>query len=85
MDRRAFLRLTGLTSVGLLNDSSRAQNWPQSRVKIIVPIGPGSTSDICARTFADKLSAIWQQPVVVENRPGGDGIVWNFGGDLSKR
>jgi tripartite-type tricarboxylate transporter receptor subunit TctC len=76
MDRRAFLRLTGLTSVGLLSlDSSRAQNWPQRRVKIIVPIGPGGTSDICARTFADKLSAIWQQPVVVENRPGGDAIV----------
>lgn len=77
MDRRAFLRLTGLTSVGLLSqsDSSWAQNWPQRPVKIIVPIGPGSTSDICARIFADKLSAIWQQPVVVENRPGGDAIV----------
>ena len=77
MDRRAFLRLTGLTSIGLLiqSDSSWAQNWPQHPVKIIVPIGPGSTSDICARTFADKLSAIWQQPVVVENRPGGDAIV----------
>jgi tripartite-type tricarboxylate transporter receptor subunit TctC len=77
MDRRAFLRLTGLTSIGLLSqsDGSWAQNWPQHPVKIIVPIGPGSTSDICARTFADKLSAIWQQPVVVENRPGGDAIV----------
>ena len=77
MDRRAFLGLTWLTLVGLLSqsDRSRAQNWPQRRVKIIVPIGAGSTSDICARAFADKLSAIWQQPVVVENRPGGDAIV----------
>ena len=44
-------------------------------VKFIIPLGPGSGVDITARLFADKLSAKWGQPVVVENRPGGDAIV----------
>src|SRR5215210_4910882 len=54
---------------------SYAQNWPQRTVKFIVPLGPGSGVDIGARLFAEKLSQRWGQPVVVENRPGGDSIV----------
>src|SRR5580700_108010 len=54
---------------------SMAQPWPQRTVKLIVPLGPGSGVDIGARLFADRLTARWGQPVVVENRPGGDGIV----------
>jgi tripartite-type tricarboxylate transporter receptor subunit TctC len=54
---------------------SAAQTWPQRNVRFIVPLGPGSGVDITARLFADKLSARWGKPVVVENRPGGDGIV----------
>jgi tripartite-type tricarboxylate transporter receptor subunit TctC len=49
--------------------------WPQRNVRFIVPLGPGSGADIGARLFADKLSARWGKPVVVENRPGGDAIV----------
>jgi tripartite-type tricarboxylate transporter receptor subunit TctC len=52
-----------------------APNWPQRIVRFIVPLGPGSGSDIGARLFADKLAARWGKPVVIENRPGGDGIV----------
>ena len=54
---------------------TRAQDWPQRSVKIIVPLGPGSGVDITARLFSDRLTAIWGKPVVVENRPGGDGFV----------
>lgn len=50
-------------------------SWPQRNVRFIVPLGPGSGADIGARLFADRLSARWGKPVVVENRPGGDGIV----------
>ena len=49
--------------------------WPQRPVKFIIPLGPGSGVDITARLFADKLAAKWGQPVVVENRPGGDAFL----------
>jgi tripartite-type tricarboxylate transporter receptor subunit TctC len=44
-------------------------------VKFVLPIGAGSGADIGARLVAQKLSARWGQPVVVENRPGGDGFI----------
>ena len=52
-----------------------AESWPNRPVRFIVTLGAGSGVDIGARLFADKLSALWGQPVVVENRPGGDGMV----------
>jgi tripartite-type tricarboxylate transporter receptor subunit TctC len=52
-----------------------APAWPQRPVKLVLPLGAGSGSDIGARLFADRLSARWGRPVVVENRPGGDGFV----------
>lgn len=51
-----------------------ADSWPSRTVRFIVTLGPGSGVDIGARLFADKLSARWGKPVVVENRPGGDAI-----------
>jgi tripartite-type tricarboxylate transporter receptor subunit TctC len=54
---------------------SQTANWPQHPVRFILPLGPGSGSDIGARLFADRLAARWGQPVVIENRPGGDAFV----------
>jgi tripartite-type tricarboxylate transporter receptor subunit TctC len=59
----------------LLPMSADAQTWPQRPVRFLVTLGPGAGVDIGTRLFADRLSARWGQPVVVENRPGGDGIV----------
>jgi tripartite-type tricarboxylate transporter receptor subunit TctC len=55
--------------------SSRAQTWPTRSVKFILTLGPGSGSDIAGRLLADRLTKKWGQPVVIENRPGGDGLV----------
>jgi tripartite-type tricarboxylate transporter receptor subunit TctC len=52
-----------------------AQTWPQRPVKFIVPFGPGAGVDIGARLVADRLPARWGKPVIVENRPGADGLV----------
>ncbi len=52
-----------------------APAWPQRPVKFIVTLGPGSGADIGARLVADRLPARWGKPVVVENRPGADGLV----------
>ena len=54
---------------------AQAPQWPTRAVKFILPLGPGSGADIGARLLAEKLAAQWNQPVVVENRPGGDGFV----------
>ena len=67
---------TTLALSALLPGSRAAADvWPNRPVRFIVTLGPGSGVDIGARLFADKLSARWGQPVVVENRPGGDGMV----------
>lgn len=64
-----------LSVLSLHSAPSLAQTWPQRAVKFVLPLGPGSGADIGARLFADQLSRRWGRPVVVENRPGGDGIV----------
>jgi tripartite-type tricarboxylate transporter receptor subunit TctC len=51
-----------------------AEPWPQRMVRFIVPLPPGTSTDLVARLFAEKLSERWRQPVVVENRQGADGI-----------
>jgi tripartite-type tricarboxylate transporter receptor subunit TctC len=51
------------------------QTYPTRTVRLIVPFGPASATDVTARLFADRLTARWGKPVVVENRPGGDGLV----------
>lgn len=54
---------------------AQQQSWPSRPVKFVLPLGAGSGADLGARLLADKLSTKWSQPVVVENRPGGDGFV----------
>lgn len=51
--------------------STRAQaDYPNRAIKIIVPVPPGPMLDVLPRIVADKLSARWQQPIIIENRPG---------------
>jgi tripartite-type tricarboxylate transporter receptor subunit TctC len=52
-----------------------AEPWPQRTVRVIVPIGSGSAPDFAARLYAERLSARWKQPTIVENRPGADGLI----------
>ena len=76
MDRRNLLALGAAALVFHPSHAgAQAQAWPQRTVRFIVPLGPGSGVDIGARLVADKLSAKWGKPVVVENKPGGDAIV----------
>ncbi|MCK9914549.1 tripartite tricarboxylate transporter substrate binding protein [Microbacteriaceae bacterium K1510] len=74
--RRSFLALACAAVAATVAVPAQAQTaWPTRPVKFIIPLGPGSGVDITARLVADKLSERWGQPVVVENRPGGDAIV----------
>jgi len=70
----AFI-LTALVMPLLASVSASAQSWPTRPVKFILTLGPGSGADIGARLLADRLTKKRDQPVVIENRPGGDGVV----------
>jgi len=48
-----------------------AQSFPNKAVRMVVPFPAGGSTDIVGRTVAQKLSEMWGQPVVVDNRPGG--------------
>ena len=81
--RRSILALIFCTVAALLSSAplspaqtpAAMQSWPTRPVRFIIPLGPGSGVDITARVLADKLSAKWGQPVVVENKPGGDAFI----------
>jgi tripartite-type tricarboxylate transporter receptor subunit TctC len=71
----ALAFLGGFVAATPLHAQAPVQPWPQRTVKFIVPFGPGSATDIDARLIADRLAARWGKSVVVDNRPGGDGLV----------
>ena len=53
-----------------INSLTWGQNYPVKTVKIIVPLAAGGPGDVLARTLAQKLSDLWKQTVIVDNRPG---------------
>jgi tripartite-type tricarboxylate transporter receptor subunit TctC len=59
----------------LVDGAAAQQVFPTRTVRFIVPFGAASASDMTARLFADRLSARWGRPVIVENRPGGEGLI----------
>src|ERR1700682_6674184 len=52
-----------------------AAQFPDKSVQLVVPVGPGGGNDLLARPVAKKLSEVWAQPVIVENKAGGGGII----------
>ena len=53
---------------------ARAQKYPAGRVTMVVPFPAGAATDISARIYAERLAALWGQPVVIDNKGGGNGI-----------
>ena len=66
-----FAFLLALFAVSGVN----AQVWPQKPVRVIVPFAPGGASDLMPRLVGEKLSTMWGQPVLMENRPGAAGNI----------
>ena len=63
-----------VVSLGL-SASAAAQSWPQKPLRYIVPFPPGAFNDTLARTLSAELQKPLGQPVIVENRPGGNTII----------
>ncbi|PWB14573.1 tripartite tricarboxylate transporter substrate binding protein [Comamonas sp. JNW] len=73
--RRQALALCAALLAGTASPALQAQDFPSKPIKFIVPFGPGSGTDTSARYYAKKLQQLSGQPVVVENRPGGNGFI----------
>lgn len=70
----AIAAVTG-TACGLRPAGSLAQTYPARQVRMITPFPPGAGPDAALRVLSDQLSRKWHQPVVVDNRPGGNGFI----------
>ena len=75
-----FARLALVAAVTLVaTGQAAAQSWPARQVRLIVPFAAGGTTDVVARILGQKLSELWGQSVVIENRGGAGG---NVGADV---
>jgi tripartite-type tricarboxylate transporter receptor subunit TctC len=71
MNRRLFIGVV----MAAWSSLALGQGYPSKPVKIIVPFTAGSATDILARTYGQKLSEMWKQPVVIDNHPGAGGTI----------
>lgn len=73
---KPVVRIFAAIAVAALSLPLQAQQtWPHKPVRMILSLGPGSGADIGARLYADRLTKLWGQPVIIDNRPGGDGVI----------
>ena len=75
MKRLALLRLLFAALAAVTMTSALAQSYPTKPVRVIIPFPPGGTLDALGRALAQKLSDQMGQQFVVENKPGGNGII----------
>jgi tripartite-type tricarboxylate transporter receptor subunit TctC len=74
--RMRFVRVAAVCAlVWFWAPTTSGQSYPNKPVHVVVPFTAGSATDILARSFGQKLSEMWGQPVVVDNRPGAGGTI----------
>lgn len=71
----AMLALTATAAWAQTAARGSAQAFPEKPLRLLVPFAPGGNTDILARAVGQKMSENWGKPVVVDNRPGGSGII----------
>ena len=73
--RRWALTALAASALTLHAQAQTSDTWPSRPITLVVASGPGSGVDIAAREMAQKLSAVFKQPMVVDNKPGGSGML----------
>lgn len=73
--RGILLAATGWLGSSHLFAQSSTDVFPSRPIHLVVPYGPGGSPDVLARLLGKSLSSLLQQPVVIENKPGGNGII----------
>ncbi|HXE51095.1 MAG TPA: tripartite tricarboxylate transporter substrate binding protein [Ramlibacter sp.] len=74
-DRRAALIVLGALAAAPLISYAQTDAWPSRPVKLIVPFAAGGPTDTIARILAERLQAIWKQPVIVDYKAGGGTMI----------
>ena len=69
------LAILAIAATASLVQPSLAQQWPTHPVRFVLPFGPGSGADTAARLITDTLQQKWGQPIVIDGKPGGDGLL----------
>ena len=77
-------RFAGVVAIGLVLGAvdALAQTYPTKPIRIIVPFPPAGAADLLTRTIGQKLTAVWGQQIIVDNRPGAGG---NLGVELAAK
>jgi len=71
----AFLGALLVAALVLAGPAARAQTYPSRQITLIIPFTPGGSNDLVGRAIGKKLSEVWGQPVVVENRGGAGALI----------
>jgi tripartite-type tricarboxylate transporter receptor subunit TctC len=75
LTRRTTLGALALATIESHTAFAQSPAWPTRPVRIIVPVAAGTATDLTARIFGEKLAAKWGQGIVIENKPGADGLI----------
>jgi tripartite-type tricarboxylate transporter receptor subunit TctC len=75
MDRRSFLASTAISIIAAQTAAAESSAWPSRPIKVIVPFPPGGAADTTIRLLEPSLRERLGQPLMVDNKPGANGIV----------
>jgi len=73
--KKRALMLAGSGAMLARNSLAQSSRWPEHPIRIVVPFTPGSGSDTSSRFFGEQIALRLNQPVVVENKPGANGLI----------
>jgi tripartite-type tricarboxylate transporter receptor subunit TctC len=73
-----MIRILGILAIIILATTAHAQSdFPNKPVTIVVPFAAGGPTDVVTRILADEVSKVWNQQVIIDNKPGGGSVVGN--------